>query len=222
MHRHNHQQDSLFNTDGLQADVMRFMAMIAFCLIAMMTLVPNVDYPTPAITPEKPAKESKDLLETSTPVTIRPPKPTPEAGSDSRSIVEIEAAEPRAALQQRQPLTLRFASEQAFLGLISAGSLNLYAQTNLGYLMLEPSFRWQPAAVSGELYEILATSLPRKVSHQLPAQTQPGMVQRAPRFFVRLPKKTGREIADLSQRYASTGGNLTVQSNGDVIYDAFL
>jgi len=36
---HNTQLD----TDGLQADVMRFMAIIAFCLIAILTLVKNLD-----------------------------------------------------------------------------------------------------------------------------------------------------------------------------------
>lgn len=41
------------NTDNesLQTDVMRFMAIIAFCLIAILTLVKNVDAPPPVIEP---------------------------------------------------------------------------------------------------------------------------------------------------------------------------
>lgn len=35
------------DTDGLQADVMRFMAIIAFCLISIMALVDNLEKPNP-------------------------------------------------------------------------------------------------------------------------------------------------------------------------------
>lgn len=46
------------DTDSLQADVMRFMAIIAFCLIAILALVRNIDAPavaTPPLAPLLPA-----------------------------------------------------------------------------------------------------------------------------------------------------------------------
>ena len=48
---------NLFDTDGLQVDVMRFMAIIAFCLIAIMALVQKLEISdTPEIKKPLPPK----------------------------------------------------------------------------------------------------------------------------------------------------------------------
>lgn len=66
-------QSMTFDSDGLQADVMRFMAIIAFCLIAILALVQNMGPPGPESVVElAPLPVSEVLVDELVQVTVRP------------------------------------------------------------------------------------------------------------------------------------------------------
>ncbi|MGI9325360.1 MAG: hypothetical protein ACR2PZ_09095 [Pseudomonadales bacterium] len=66
------------DADSLQADVMRFMAIIAFCLIAILALVRNIDAPPVAQPPVTPSMPEPIAKTTPAPVPVLAPEPQPE------------------------------------------------------------------------------------------------------------------------------------------------
>lgn len=72
----------------LQADVMRFMAIIAFCLIAILALVRNVTPPSPEDTPPLPAPEPAPIPEPpQAAIEPTPAAPVPEPAAPARPAV---------------------------------------------------------------------------------------------------------------------------------------
>ena len=92
-----------FAVDGesLQADVMRFMAIIAFCLIAILALVRNVEAPaqTPTVVPEASPSAHLDSLP---PVAAIPP--TPRELPEEAPAPIAEAPQPMSPVPQPAPL----------------------------------------------------------------------------------------------------------------------
>ncbi len=202
---------NLFDTDGLQADVMRFMAISAFCLIAIMALVQKLEISdTPEI--KKPLPPT-----TITPVT--PPVTLPITAratqAVSRPVVRLEPvlkSEPKEE-QQVTPLLLRFVSDTAFLSLISSEEIQLYVGFNGDFFTLTPAFALTEATPAGQLYELLASSVPARVHAALNRERQ------ATTYLVSLPANTRGEIERLSDQFATTGGAIVVGRKGGVTYE---
>jgi hypothetical protein len=91
------------DSESLQTDVMRFMAIIAFCLIAILALVRNVE-PTG--------------VQTATPPSLRASAPVPEPAASIRQVADpapLRAMEPISPLPANDPLqgTRRLAAKMA-------------------------------------------------------------------------------------------------------------
>ena len=111
-------QSMTFDSDGLQADVMRFMAIIAFCLIAILALVKNVEPPLPAQEIEKipefmpPVEQAQS--ETFVPHPALEPMPDLSPVFDAKPVrVPIEIAEPAAPLSEAEVATVYKQQPQA-------------------------------------------------------------------------------------------------------------
>ena len=222
------------DTDGLQADVMRFMAIIAFCLIAILALVKNLDPPKPdaevpmsppvaATIPALPqpvivsfeaAVTDKNSIETTTMEAVKDneisqPEPREDAAPDS---------------QQDRSLRLRFSSDAAFLSLIAGNGIQLYGLGNSGFTGMTSNFTTSMAQPSGELYELLPGSVPRKLVRIFERESDHVT------YLVALSSDTRRELNNLMQRMDASrtqtangeqraNGTLVIHRDGHVSHE---
>ncbi len=193
------------DTDSLQADVMRFLAIIAFCLIAVMALVPGSPEET---YPQKSAGNSPVQEHLGASALEAPKASLPEIHPEP----VLEALNPPGS-QQASTLSLRFASEQDFLSLLGKGEITLYARGAENYVQLNRDFSLSPVSLETELYELLPDSLPAKIIKVLRRQgvTEP--------FLVSLPNTTAREIERLSVHHEEAGGVLLINHSGQVHHE---
>lgn len=257
------------NTAALEADVMRFMAIIAFCLIAMMTLVKEVEplvEPEPATSsmielmavideqpaadpapkvaelitvskvtsPKKPALEvilsRASTIKTNDSLTSIPARPivktepTVNAGNKDKAQSIARAQSKRESVDtvnaedldnETNSLTFRFDSDKTFLHLIATDRLQLYAHTAGGFLAMDDDFNITKASPSGELFEVMAQSIPAKIKSIFNRKN------RSPVYLVALPVETRR---DLSRFLGSTGKNSTtgvliIHRNGRISHE---
>ncbi len=220
-----------FETEGLQADVMRFLAIIAFCLIAVLALVQQLPREEsavpPAITEVKPA--------TVTPVApaTQPVKPETETEKETPVIQKTETKEEVMPITKtevvadviveevreqptpdpRKPLQLRFSSERTFLSLVATGTIHVYihVKETRSYKQVTRTFAMASASPSGELYEILPASMPRQIQRLAGGEAT---------YLVQLPGETSRQIQQFASRFREQGGDLVINRSGDVSYES--
>lgn len=171
--------------DGLQTDVMRFMAIIAFCLIAVLALVRNADPVTesPLPLPAEHSAEKAHVPETPAPRAEMLPAPIParrqaEPQLETQSPPETPAKIPNLESEPvpSPGLALRFASDQDFLRLIETGRVRIYAfrpedprGTALG---LGRNLEFVNSDPPGRIYELEAGTIPPRVVASLGRATR--------------------------------------------------
>ncbi len=224
--------------DGLQTDVMRFMAIIAFCLIAILALVRQVEPETTTEGQATPHVAEFDVPSVA-PIDTAPliesePKPERVASSDT-----LQGTEARPETREREPqesetppeapsapsdttaanadegLVLRFASDSDFLRLVNSGRLEVFAFGDAGVLKLEPGLTFQAASAPGTVYELLPETLPAAILSALATQ-QEGAAH--DRWGMRMPPRLESQIR-AHLRHA-THGALIIDRNGDVRHAA--
>jgi hypothetical protein len=219
----------VFETEGLQADVMRFMAIIAFCLIAILALVKQLDtapvqpltvsppIDTPAlqtVTPRPPPIETVQADEPAvaaivTPdqqaITVIPPAPALPGQPPS---VPPQTATP-------EPLVFQFVSEQAFLGLLLEQEVTLLAATSSGFYRLGEDFTLAPDRPGGELFEVMSDSIPQKIRRVFEVH------HTVTTYLVKLPGRTRQDLkkilAGLDAQRSS--GSLIIHRNGRISHE---
>lgn len=202
------------DTDALQADVMRFMAIIAFCLIAIMMLVKDL----PVASPDNPVMPDSSRVAIQMPQAdpVTPPVIEQLPADSSQTVVETKpavSASPivETASDPAKQLTLQFASDRAFMQLIAENLIQLYARNSGQFVQLNQDFSIEPADVEGELYEVMGKSLPAVVMK---------LFSSADLFLVRLPGDTMTEVKSMYTSHAESGGKLLIDSTGGVRYEA--
>ncbi len=168
-----------FDSESLQADVMRFMAIIAFCLIAILALVRNVEAPEipqpqivkPLDAPE-PAPRWQEPIEKPEPKITRPPvrrvqvapmiEPAPVAEPDAPEVPSMSSQN-----VEDDGLSLRFASDGDFLRLIAKGDIEVYAYNESGVFALQPNYQFLRSAAPGQVYELMEQTVPRLILEAL-------------------------------------------------------
>jgi hypothetical protein len=228
------------NTAGLEADVMRFMAIIPFCLIAMMALVkdvePQIEKESESITHEKPEVAARAEASPA-----RQPEPEPDPGLQPAPVKQIAATKvvaqkepvspvpymkppisrptttktPLAAVAVPEPLTFRFESDKTFLHLISTDRLQLYAHTGEGFLAMDDRFNIIESRPSGELFEVTAQSIPAKIKSIF------NRINTSPVYLVALPVETRRDLNNFlgARGENSTSGVLIIHRNGRISHE---
>ena len=213
------------DSETLQADVMRFMAIIAFCLIAILALVRNIEEsPQPVAAVQEPVAEPVPPTP-APPATPTQPAAEPVSATVARTVVMEETPIPPvetarlppptpAPDDEAEPLSLSFASEAVFLSLIREGDVRLLAQRDDGYVHLGADLRVRPGALPGNLYELYPASVPDSLLTIMAAGRSDSLFAA---LSVPIEEALGRYLRNPD--VISQGGNLTIQANGEIDYD---
>lgn len=238
MHR---RPNYLADGESLQTDVMRFMAIIAFCLIAILALVRNVEPPLPTVekpdpdsapqataqagpvTPAPAAQHTQDTPPTpANPHTpARPPEPVAvavprdaTAPPADRPVQSTEPVQPSPAAAQspaRRGLSLRFASDRDFLNLVASGTIGVFAFRPSEVLGLGQDFRFRASESPGEVYELLPDTIPSTIVAALQGASADA---RTYTWAVRIPPVMGTAIRRFVEQQAH--GELVIDRHGEV------
>ncbi len=226
-----------FNTAGLEADVMRFMAIIAFCLIAMMALI-------------KPQPPEAIPTTVSPPADPRPLAPSAYAGKDTRverkavvteeirkeppvpKVVSIPESTPDRVEKPSSPdlpqpdtapgteetrgtnsgeLALRFESERSFFRLLAGGEMKLYVSTASGFIGLDRYLSPHAAIPKGALYEVMRESVPKTISRLFQRRSRDAV------YLVSLPERT--RLALQAHLGRTRSGTLIIHRDGTVTHE---
>jgi len=213
----------------LQTDVMRFMAILSLCLVAIFALVqsmpvspPVVPVPEPAPVPEvetraEPVPEPRPV-EAPKPVTLTRPKWVPKYEPRSTPIEEAPAAEVAAPIEEMEGFTLRFESDTALTRLVAASQVGVYAidgERARRMTVSESRISFWDASLPKSFHEMDASTVPSPVVDALArAGVDPGSVS----WGVTLPGKLQGQLGGLMQEHR--GGSLVIGTNGNIRLEA--
>ena len=213
----------------LQTDVMRFMAILSLCLVAIFALVQSI--PLAPSAEERPAiRQASESEIVETPVE-QPPSPervvTPEreikltrpqprklAPPPAQAIASVETA-PVEADPPQEGFTLRFEDDIALTRLVARNEVGLYA------IFPEKSFRMNvnrgqmsfwPASVPQQFHEMDVATVPKPVVDAL--QRSNGLRAQGLQWGVTIPSGTARQLDQYLRE--ATGGELIIDADGDL------
>lgn len=222
--------------ESLQADVMRFMAIIAFCLIAILALVRGAQPPQPVPLPEpvqksepeqKPVQKPEPAVsepDAAPPASAAPapqdvPRPIEmtEAPAGKAAAEPIPPVEPPASTMPapspqpaQQGLSLRFASDQDFLRLVTRGEVRVFAFGGGEVLELIPGAGLSAAHAPARLHELEPDTVPAAMRRTLQQSRQPD----GWRWGVMLPARIQQRLEQYLQQGAT--GALVIDRFGEV------
>jgi hypothetical protein len=231
----------------LQTDIMRFMAILALCLMAIFALVQSIPLapvapPTAATEPAAKPVPEPVAEPVSEPVAERVPEPAPERVVLTRPKWEPTAREPVGAAPpttvappvtktppspepvateqapETEGFTLRFESDQALMRLVATSQVGLYALTEE---------RAQRMTVSSSRVSFWDASIPNTF-HEMEATTVPrsvvdalarsGTATESVSWGVTLPGKLSGQLDELMRN--NSGGSLLIGADGRLRLEA--
>ena len=221
----------------LQTDIMRFMAILALCLVAIFALVQSIPLtPTKTLDPPRMAVAE----ETATPVepraslqvekAVKVPQPAPKAADRvpverpaaaeqtpapvEKSDVPAEPAQQTA--DQDEGFTLRFSSDHTLTRLVARGEVGLYAMAANDAVRMTVSgnrYSFWPASVPNQYHEMDQSTVPAAVVAAL-RRSGSGLELGDMRWGVTLPTNMRRQLDTYLSNNA--GGELVIESDGNL------
>ncbi len=202
----------------LQTDVMRFMAILALCLVAIFALVQSIPLlPTPVEPPEVEADAAQSAIPE--PEIIEPPPTQLELPLPAPPKPEL--AKPQPAPPEPVPppapqgFTLRFETDLALTRLVARNEVGLYAITAEKSLRMNVNrgeFGFWAASVPNQFHEMDETTVPDDV---LSALRRAGSVKSSDvKWGVTLPTKMRQQLNGLLSEY--DGGALVIGADGSL------
>ncbi|MDH3612388.1 MAG: hypothetical protein OES10_03825 [Gammaproteobacteria bacterium] len=214
----------------LQTDIMRFMAILALCLVAIFALVQSIPLvPEPAtqsqaaavpppvseVTPQTAAKqppsaaieESAERLELIRPNVAAMPLPKTESPP-------VPAAAPSAPAPAKQGFTLRFESDLVLTRLVAAGQVGFYAVgtgRTQRMTVSESRISFWDASAPKAFHEMETMTVPRPV---IDALARTGVDTKAIEWGVTLPGRLRQQLDSLLRGH--TGGALVIGADGSL------
>jgi hypothetical protein len=201
----------------LQTDVMRFMAILALCLVAIFALVQSIPLlPTPVEPPQPVAEPEKP------PAITRPapPKPT-QLELPIPAPAQPELAKPQPAPPEPVPppasqgFTLRFETDLALTRLVARNEVGLYAITAEKSLRMNVNrgeFGFWAASVPNQFHEMDESTVPDDV---LSALRRAGSVKSSDvKWGVTLPTKMRQQLNGFLSEFE--GGSLVIGVDGSL------
>jgi len=140
----------------LQTDVMRFMAILAICLVAIFALVQSIPADPNTETVSEPEPEA---IVVARPVPVRQPEPAPKA----------EPPPPPAPVAQ-PGFTLQFENDLALTRLVARNEIGLYAiggNESLRMKVNRARISFWPASTPNEFHEMDPSTVPHEVATAL-------------------------------------------------------
>ena len=229
----------------LQTDIMRFMAILSLCLVAIFALVqsipltPTPPAPTPqivepaAIPPAEPIEAPAPPVRTVQTDTAPTKTAEPEQITLTRpkwvpKTVAAKTAPAPAASPVLQPppvkipepigFTLRFESDAALMRAIAAGQVRLYAISGSRAQRMAVSdsrISFWDASTPNTFHEMEAATVPPAV---IDAHKRSGAASEAVNWGVTLPGKLKSQLDALMQ--AHTGGSLIISADANIHWEA--
>ncbi len=198
----------------LQTDIMRFMAILSLCLVAIFALVQSMPL-TPAVQPVVEPVGNPVVEPAGDPVVEPAGDPIVEPVVDP--IVEPVVDQPEKPLENNTGISLRFESDAALTRLVATGQIGLYAIA---------AKRAQRMTVRNSRISFWDASTP-KAFHEMEATTVPGVVVdaltrtaidfEAVSWGVTLPGKLKTQLDALMQQHDN--GSLVIDANGDILWE---
>ncbi len=223
----------------LQTDIMRFMAILGLCLVAIFSLVQSLPAEVqvqevqakaepvpvpPAVVTTEPTVEVTRAPETKPKptqnVTLTRPHSvstfTPAKQAKPERAVETlpQASAPPVNAVELEGFTLSFESDHALTRLVAMGQIGFYAiSDNRAQRMTVSDSRisFWAASTPNSFHEMDASTVPRAV---LDALARTGANAGAANWGVTLPGKLSTQLASLMQQH--TGGALVIQADGQM------
>ena len=226
----------------LQTDVMRFMAILALCLVAIFALVQSIPLtpqapaeiqpePVTAI-PESPDKtpmpEPAPVATTPEPSVVRLTRPRWEPGAVAVTPAPMAVEEPAPPAPEPAPspvavtepdgFTLRFASDVALMRAVAAHHVGLYAITPGGTRRMtvsESRISFWDASTPNAFHEMEAATVPQAV---VDALARSGATSDGVDWGVTLPGRMTAQLDELMRQHR--GGSLIISAGGDIYWEA--
>jgi len=209
----------------LQTDVMRFMAILSLCLVAIFALVqsmpvappaPPVTESVPETTPENivvpQVVETPKLVTLTRPKWVAKPRPTPSA-TPPTPVIEA-AAPPIAPAEEPEGFTLRFESDSALTRLVAASQVGVYAidgEHARRMTVSKSRISFWDASLPNSFHEMDASTVPSPV---VDALSRTGVDAGSISWGVTLPGKLKAQLDGLMQKHR--GGSLVIETNGNI------
>ena len=198
----------------LQTDVMRFMAILAICLVVIFALVqsiPLTPVQTVVVEPEPVAEPAAEPIPQPAPEPVPAPEPAPEPVVEAPA--PVVTPPPPVPAPQEEGFTLRFESDIALTRLVARNVIGLYAIGDTGSLRMNYSqgrISFWEASTPNQFHEMERTTVPGNVLQALlrTAQLDPTTVK----WGVTLPAAMQQDLNDYLE--TETGGSLVIAADG--------
>ncbi len=214
----------------LQTDIMRFMAILALCLVAIFALVqsiplvPEAPSQSPAAAAPPPLARTVEAVPESAPEPVPEPVPEPQTEQPltlARAVPAPAAEQPAAApveSPQQEGFTLRFESDLALTRLVAAGKVGLYAIAD-GHArrmtVRDSRISFWDASAPNRYHEMEPGTVPRPV---VDALARAGVDTAAVGWGVTLPGTLQQQLDNLVR--GNTGGALVIGGDGELRLEA--
>ena len=200
----------------LQTDVMRFMAILALCLVAIFALVQSI--PVNTVAPEIPAADVPAPVATPEPAPVPAPEPVtvPDPVPEPEVLESVVATPPKPAMPKPdRGFTLQFETDLALTRLVARNEVGLYAiglEKSLRMNVNRGRLSFWPASIPNEFHEMDAATVPEDVV--LALQRSMGLQSESIKWGVTLPP----DMQDQLTLFMNTAesGTLLITARGDV------
>ena len=207
----------------LQTDVMRFMAILSLCLVAIFALVQSM----PMSPPTDPVPEPQTVTPTPVPATSADPVTEPVAEKIQQTLTltrpkwvpkyvaqEIEVTPVKSAAEEVDGFTLRFESDAALTRLVAASQVGVYAlegERARRMSVSESRISFWDASYPNSFHEMELSTVPPAV---IDALARTGVDTNNINWGVTLPGKLKKQLDGLMQEHR--GGSLVIGTNGNI------
>ena len=216
----------------LQTDIMRFMAILALCLVAIFALVQSIPL-VPEAPSQSPAAAAPPPMtkaiepEANSPPEIQKPLPAPAAPEKAvaltrakwtPAVVPEQGPPPSAETPAQEGFTLRFESDLALTRLVATGKVGLYAITDgraRRMTVSESRISFWDASAPNSYHEMEAGTVPTPV---IDALGRSGVNTADVGWGVTLPRKLQEQLDDIVRGHS--GGALVIRGDGELRLEA--
>ena len=203
----------------LQTDVMRFMAILAICLVAIFALVQSIPA-DPVVEPVPEPIVEPEAIVVVRHAPVRQPEPAPAPEPNTEPIPEAKAEPPTTPAPVTRPgFTLQFENDLALTRLVARNEIGLYAiggDESLRMNVNRGRFSFWPASTPNAFHEMDASTVPDDVATAL--QRTHGNPVTPIKWGVTLPASMQQQLDNLLQTgdsgaiYIAADGRLRLEN----------
>ncbi len=216
----------------LQTDIMRFMAILALCLVAIFALVQSIPLVPEAPSPSPAPAAPPPMTQVVEPAVESPPeiqKPLPQPAAPEKAVKLTRAKWTPAAVPEQSPppseetpeqegFTLRFESDLALTRLVAAGKVGFFAITDgraRRMAVSDSRISFWDASAPNSYHEMEAGTVPKAV---IDALGRSGLNTAGVGWGVTLPGRLREQLDNLVR--GNSGGALVIGSDGELRLEA--